>query len=123
MAKRLSIAKLERTRAFTKKGKHVIENETAWLITSLSADAASPQDLLGFNRQHWRIENNLHRNKDVILGEDGYTNRKDHAPRNVFSLNNLVLFICKTYGLTPKKAIECFQDNKNPAIHAVYGLL
>ena len=28
----------------------------------------------------------MHRNKDVILGEDGYTNRSDDAPRNIFSL-------------------------------------
>ena len=110
------IARVDRTREFTKKGKRVIENETAWLITSLSADEASPQALLSYNRQHWRIENNLHRNKDVALGEDGYTNRKDHAPRNIFSLNNLVLFIFKTSGLTPRKAIESFQDDKNRAV-------
>jgi len=81
----------------------VIENETAWLITSLSADEALPQALLGYNRQHWRIENNLHRNKDVTLGEDGYTNRKDHAPRNIFSLNNLALFVFKTSGLPQER--------------------
>lgn len=117
------IAKVERCRELKKKGKWIIENETAWLITSLSADTASPQALLGHNRQHWRIENNLHRTKDVTLGEDGYTNRKDHAPRNIFSLNNLVLFIFNASGLTPRKAIESFQDDKNRAIRAVYGLL
>lgn len=117
------IAKIERVRQIKKKGKWVVEHETAWLITSLSADEASPQALLGYNRQHWRIENNLHRNKDVTLGEDGVTNRKDHAPRNIFSLNNLVLWLFKTTGLTPKKALESFQDDKNRAIAAVCGLL
>ena len=34
-------------------------------------------------RDHWRIEI-MHRNKDVILGEDGYTNCCDNAPRNIF---------------------------------------
>jgi predicted transposase YbfD/YdcC len=85
-------------------------------MTSLSAQEASPEALLGYNRQHWRIESNLHRNKDVALGEDGFTNRKDRAPRNIFSLNNLVLFMSKTAGLTPRKAIETFQDDKNRAI-------
>jgi predicted transposase YbfD/YdcC len=117
------IAKVERSRQIKKKGKWVVENETAWLITSLSAKEASPQALLGYNRQHWRIENNLHRNKDVTLGEDSYTNRKDHAPRNIFSLNNLALLIFKKAGLTPKKAIESFQDDKNRAIRLVYSLL
>jgi len=91
--------------------------ETAWLITSLSAQQASPEVLLGYNRQHWRIENNLHRNKDVALGEDRYTNRKDNAPRNIFSLNNLVLCLFKKSGLTPKKAIEVFpgrQKSRDP---------
>jgi len=32
----------------------------------------------------------MHRNKDVILGEDGYTNRSDNAPRNIFSLMDLL---------------------------------
>ena len=27
----------------------------------------------------------VHRNKDVILGEDSYANRCDNAPRNIFS--------------------------------------
>jgi hypothetical protein len=47
-------------------------NGTAWLITSLTATEASPKALLSYNRDHGRIENNLHRNKDVTLGEDAY---------------------------------------------------
>ena len=60
------------------------QHEVVYLVSSLPA-AASPQALLGVNRDHWRIEI-MHRNKDVILGEDGYTNRCDNAPRNIFSL-------------------------------------
>jgi hypothetical protein len=75
--------------------------------------------LLGYNRQHWRIENNLHRNKDAALGEDRCTNRKDNAPWNIFSLNNSVLCLFKKSGLTPGKAIEAFQDDKNRAIRLV----
>ena len=58
------------------------QHEVVYLVSSLPA-AASPQALLGVNRDHWRIEI-MHRNKDVILGEDGYTNRCDNAPRNIF---------------------------------------
>jgi hypothetical protein len=32
----------------------------------------------------------MHRNKDVLLGEDGYTNPNDNAPANIFSLTSLV---------------------------------
>ncbi|MGI8570877.1 MAG: hypothetical protein ACR2KT_18460 [Methylocella sp.] len=37
----------------------------------------------------------MQRSKDVILGEDGTTNRSDNAPRNVFSLASFVRKILK----------------------------
>ena len=51
-----------------------------------------PRALLEINRGLWGIEI-MHRNKDVILGEDGYTNRLGNAPRNIFSLTGFVLKI------------------------------
>jgi predicted transposase YbfD/YdcC len=64
--------------------------EVAYLITSLAASEASSEALLCANRSHSAIEI-MHRNKDVILGEDGYTNRSDNAPRNIFSLLGFAL--------------------------------
>jgi predicted transposase YbfD/YdcC len=113
---RVQIAKVESRREVKRKGQWVSENETAWLITSLTATEASPKALLTYNRDHWRIENNLHRNKDVTLGEDAYTNRKDQAPRNIFTLNAIVLELAACFGLSPKIAIERCQDDKNLAI-------
>lgn len=95
--------------------------EIAYLVTSLSGATAHPQQLLDFNRSHWSIENNLHRNKDVTLGEDACTNRKDHAPENISSLNNVTLSILKTVSTSPRRALEYFQDDKNRAIRAVIG--
>jgi hypothetical protein len=86
-----------------------------YLITSLPMTEASPQDLLTLNRDHWGIEI-MHRNKDVTLGEDTYTNRKDNAPHAIFILNNLVLAILQTISTSPTKAIEAFQDNRNKAL-------
>ena len=63
-----------------------------------------------------RRELNLHRNKDVTLGEDAYTNRKDHAPRNIFTFNAIVLELAAYLELSPKIAIERCQDDKNLAI-------
>ena len=115
------IAKVERKRQVKRKGQWVSESETAWLITSLTAAEASPQALLTYNRDHWRIENNLHRNKDVTLGEDAYTNRKDHAPRNIFTFNAIVLELAAYLELSPKIAIERCQDDKNLAVAWVGG--
>src|ERR1700704_571522 len=81
------------------------------LISSLTA-ATSPQALLRINRDHWGIEI-MHRNKDMILGEDGYTNRCDNAPRNIFSLTGFVLKILKSVSSSPTRAIERFQDDRN----------
>ena len=39
-------------------------------ITSLRPAVGSPERLLALKRGHWRIENGLHRIKDVALGED-----------------------------------------------------
>jgi hypothetical protein len=58
----------------------------------------------------------MHRDKDVILGEDGYTNRLDNAPRNVFSLLSLARKILHGVSASPTRAIEYFQDDRNRAI-------
>jgi hypothetical protein len=70
------------------------------------------------NRGHWGIEI-MHRNKDVLLGEDQYTNRSDNAPANVFSLTRLVLTIFKTICPSVTRAIEYFQDDKDRAIRLI----
>jgi hypothetical protein len=43
----------------------------------------------------------MHRNKDVILGEDAYTNRSDNAPLNIFSLIGFALKILKSVSPSP----------------------
>lgn len=93
--------------------------ETVYLISSLSAEEASPKALLDHNRGQWRIENLLHRHKDVLLREDGYTNRKRGAPRNIASCLNLTLTILANTDPSPTKALEYFQNNINRAITMV----
>ena len=58
----------------------------------------------------------MHRNKDVILGEDAYTNRCDNAPRNIFSLTGFVLKILKSVSPSPTRPIERFQDSNPPVL-------
>ena len=94
--------------------------EIIHLITSLSAEQASPLVLLKFNREHWGIEI-MHRHKDVTLGEDGYTNRSDNAPRNVFTILCFVFKILKSVSPSLTRAIERFQDDRNRAIRLFAG--
>jgi hypothetical protein len=49
------------------------DKEVVYLIARFPNGEASPEALLSANRGHWGIEI-MHRNKDVILEEDGYTN-------------------------------------------------
>jgi hypothetical protein len=88
------------------------EEEIVYLISSLPAARAAPEALLRVNRGHWGIEI-MHRDKDVTLGEDGYTNRRDNAPRNVFSLLAFTLTVLKSVAASPTRAIEYFQDDRS----------
>jgi predicted transposase YbfD/YdcC len=116
------ICRVTRSRQRRVKGVWQEQQETAYLITSLTTGEASPEYLLNLNRKHWGIEI-MHRNKDVMLGEDGYTNRLDNAPRNVFSLTSFALKVMRTVSQSPTRAIEHFQDKRSRAtqmIAAVY---
>lgn len=64
---------------------------------------------------HWGIKV-IHRYKDFTLGEDGYTNRPGHAPRNISSIFAFALRILKTVSPSPTRTIEHFQDNRKRAI-------
>ena len=67
--------------------------ETVYLITSLDAGAASPQELLRLNRGHWTVENLNHRQRDCVYGEDACLTRTGHGPANRASLNNIALAV------------------------------
>ena len=51
----------------------------------------SPAEVLRAVRKHWRIENNLHWQLDVLLGEDQTRNRKNSGPANLAVLRRLTL--------------------------------
>jgi predicted transposase YbfD/YdcC len=50
-------------------------------VTSLALGTASPAQLAGWLRGHWRIENRLHWIRDVTFGEDASTARTGSLPR------------------------------------------
>ena len=111
---RRSIACITRKRDHVRAGRIMkTEVETTYLITSL--DAPRPETLLRLNRAHWQIEI-MHRDKDVCLGEDGDTNRKDHAPRNIFTLLSAARTVLKPINTLPTKAIKIVQNDRNRAL-------
>jgi predicted transposase YbfD/YdcC len=64
-------------------------------ITSLSSDVAPPKVLLDLWRNHWAIENNLHRERDVAFGEDLSPIRSGNAPQAMAALRNLIIFLAR----------------------------
>jgi predicted transposase YbfD/YdcC len=53
---------------------------TVYAVTSLALGSASPAQLAGWLRGHWRIENLLHWVRDVTFGEDASTARTSRPP-------------------------------------------
>lgn len=69
--------------------------EVVFGITSLTAQQATPADLLRIMRHHWHIENRLHYVRDVSFGEDACQVRNPHIQHILASLNNLALGIIR----------------------------
>jgi predicted transposase YbfD/YdcC len=57
----------------------------------LSAEQASPAQLLQMLRSYWKIENGLHYPRDVTLREDQTRFKKHSAAHGMAIINNLVL--------------------------------
>ena len=115
------ICRVRRSRQIKKKGvwREPVE-EVVELIACFPSGEVSAQAILAANRGHWGIEI-MHWTKDVILGEDRYTNRSDEAPRNIFTLIGFSLKILKASAASAIQAIERFQDNKNKALRLFSG--
>jgi predicted transposase YbfD/YdcC len=114
-----SIARVTRSRCHVRKGKVAkSETEITYLISSMAT--ATPETILRLNRNHWQIEI-MHRDKDVTLGEDRYTNRSDHAPQNIFTLTSGALTLLKRIAKSPTRAIEIVQDNRAKAVAIIAG--
>jgi len=65
--------------------------ETQYALTSLKREKADARRLQRLWRGHWSIENRLHWERDVVLGEDASQVRKGSAPQVMAALRNLTL--------------------------------
>jgi len=87
--------------------------ESVLYVTSLSADQASPADLLAYVRAHWTIENRVHWVRDVTLGEDASRVRTGNAPRVMAALRNLVISLLRLDGATNIAGALRYNAGKN----------
>ncbi len=78
------------------------ERETRYYITSLAPDAVRLNRAV---RQHWGIENKLHRVLDVGFGEVLSRKRAGHAAQNFSVLNRIALNMLKQ-DKTSKRGIK-----------------
>jgi predicted transposase YbfD/YdcC len=86
----------ELVRERTEKGKTT--KETAYGITSLTPENASPERLLGLSRDHWGIENGLHYRRDVTMAEDASRIRKGGAPQVMAAVRNSIVHVLSDIG-------------------------
>jgi len=84
------VAQVFRLRRYVKDGEKERE-EMVYGLTNLPRQKANASRLLALQQAHWRIENRLHRCRDVTLGEDGCQVRMTGAPEALAALNGGVL--------------------------------
>jgi predicted transposase YbfD/YdcC len=65
--------------------------ETAYLIVTLPADTAQPDQLGDWVRREWHIENRLHWVRDVTLAEDAHQARTGNGPAVAAVLRNTAI--------------------------------
>ena len=88
------VAQVRRQGEFKKDGGQR-KPETVYLLTSLSAEQATPERLLELNRGYWGIENRVHWVRDVAMGEDRSRIRKGELPRLLAAFANLAISILR----------------------------
>jgi len=84
------VAQVFRIRRHVKDGDKERE-EIVYGLTNLPRKKANASRLLALQQAHWRIENRLHRRRDVTLGEDACQVRMTGAPEALAALNGGVL--------------------------------
>jgi predicted transposase YbfD/YdcC len=106
------------TRTRTVAGKTT--RETAYLIVTLPAEHAQPDQLYDWARREWHIENRLHWIRDVTFREDAHQARTGNGPAVAAVLRNTAIGYHRTNG-EPNIARATRHADRRPhdLIHAV----
>jgi predicted transposase YbfD/YdcC len=99
------------TRTRTAKGKTT--RETAYLVVSLPAEHAQPDQLQDWARREWHIENRLHWVRDVTLREDAHQARTGNGPAVAAVLRNTAIGFHRSNG-EPNIARATRRANRRP---------
>lgn len=102
-------------RRVTEKRTGETRTDTAYAITSLTAAAASPRQLLTLWREHWHIENRLHWVRDVTFDEDRSTVRAGSIPRAMATVRNTAIGLHRLLGAT-NIAAACRLHQAQPSL-------
>jgi predicted transposase YbfD/YdcC len=73
-------------------------------LTSRAAEAANPQQLLGFLRNHWHIGHQSHWGRDVTFDEDRSQVRSGAIPQEMAALGNTTIGLLRCAGVTNSAA-------------------
>ena len=92
------VFQLERTITIKKTGQR--RHEVVYGVTSLLPQQADAARLLTLVRGHWRIENRLHRVRDVTFDEDRSTVRCGSTPQVMAALRNTAIALARLAGHT-----------------------
>lgn len=88
------LRRIRTTRRKAKTGKlagaWVTTHSCEFLITSLTPDQVSPEQIARLRRWHWTIENVTHYPRDVSFGEDHCRVRSGNAPQALAAFRNAV---------------------------------
>ena len=76
----------------------VRRQETAYAVTSLAPDRATPAHLLALWREHWHVENKLHYVRDVTFDEDRAQVRAGTAPQAMAAFRNAAIGLFRLRG-------------------------
>jgi len=88
------LIRIDRKTQILRKGRVIkTTEETAYLVTSLWADEADPQKLLGLVRGYWAIETKQHYRRDHTQREDHCQVRHPTAARNLSILRSVSIFL------------------------------
>ena len=91
----------------------VLRQQTAYAVTSLPPDRATPAQLLTLWRAHWHVENKLHYVRDVAFDEDRSTVHANHAPQVMAAFRNAAIGLIHALGFT-KVTATCRQFAAQP---------
>ena len=107
------VLKLERTVSNKRTGE--MRRDTAYAITSLGPEQASPRELIGLWRGHWEIENRLHWVRDVTFDEDRSQVRAGHIAQVMAAFRNAAISLMRVMGAS-NIAAACRRYAAQPAL-------